>query len=59
MIILDKPFISDFLKQTIEDNCFPVIKTDIAVELGFSKRVNILSEEDTVQKVKSLKNNLI
>lgn len=59
MIILDKPFISDFLKQTIEENCFPVIKTDIAVELGFSKRVNILSEEDTVQKVKSSENNLI
>ena len=59
MIILDKPYISDFLKQTIEENSFPVVKTEIAVELGFSKKVNLLTEKDVIQKVKSSENNLI
>ena len=59
MIIIDKPFVSDFLKKTIEENSFPVVKTEIAVKLGFSKGPNILAEEDAIQKTKSSENNLI
>ena len=59
MIIVDKPFVSDFLKKTIEENSFPVVKTENAVKLGFSKGSNILSEEDAIQKAKSAENNLI
>jgi len=59
MIIVDKPFVSDFLKKTIEENSFNVVKTEIAVKLGFSKGANILTEEDAIQKAKSSVNNLI
>ena len=58
MIILDKPYISEFLKQTIEESGFPVVKTETAVELDFSKRVSLLDEKDIIQKVKSSENNL-
>jgi hypothetical protein len=58
MILVDKPFVSDFLKKTIEENNFPVVKTESAVNLGFSESPNIVTEEDAILKAKSSKSNL-
>lgn len=33
MIIIDKPYISDFLKETLIEHQLPVLKTDIAAEM--------------------------
>ncbi|HKK09874.1 MAG TPA: ATP-grasp domain-containing protein, partial [Bacteroidales bacterium] len=33
MIIIDKPYISDFLKETLSEHQLPVLKTDIAAEM--------------------------
>jgi len=56
MIFVDKPFVSDFLKATIEENAFPVVKTKIAEKLGFAKSSNALDEDIAIQKVKSSEN---
>ena len=59
MIIVDKPFVSDFLKKTIEENSFPVVRTDIAVNLGFSKGSNIITEENAIENAMSSENMMI
>ena len=53
MIFVDKPFVSDFLKATIEENNFPVVKTAAAQQLGFEKSPNILDEDIAIQEVRS------
>jgi len=53
MILVDKPYISDFFKETVEENDFPVVKTEVAKELGFNDGPNILEETDAVQRLKT------
>jgi hypothetical protein len=59
MIFLDKPFVSDFLRKTIEENGFPVVKTKTAEKLGFNHGLNVLDEEKAIQKAKSSENIMI
>lgn len=56
MIFVDKPFVSDFLKATIEENGFSVVKTGIAKQLGFESTSNALDENAAIEKVKSIEN---
>ncbi len=56
MIFVDKPYVSDFLRETIEKNGFPVVKTEIARQLGFENTSNTLEEEIVIQKAKSSEN---
>lgn len=56
MILLDKPYVSDFLKETIKNNQFPVIGTEIVREFGFTETACLLDEESAVQHVKSADN---
>ena len=50
MILLDKPFVSDFVKATIRDNALPVVKTDMAVACGFGAEPYLLDEETAIQR---------
>ena len=59
MIFVDKPYISDFLKETILRNKFPLVQTEAAKELGFNEGYNILNEKDAIQMAKSAKPLLI
>jgi hypothetical protein len=59
MIFIDKPFVSDFLRKTIKENGFPVVKTEIAEKLGFNNGLNILDEEKAIQQARSSENMLI
>ena len=59
MIFVDKPYVSDFLKETILRNKFPLVQTEAAKELGFNGGYNILNEEDAIQMAKSAKPLLI
>ncbi len=59
MIFVDKPFVSDFLRKTIKENGFPVVKTKIAEKLGFNKGLNILEEEKAIQRARSSENIMI
>lgn len=45
MILLDKPYVSDFLKQTIKENDLEIISTPAARELFADDALNWISEE--------------
>lgn len=52
MILLDKPFVSDFLKETILKNKFPVIDTEYSRQLCFEKILNIYNTNIAVESLK-------
>lgn len=49
MIILDKPYISDFLLTTLERNSIPVIQNDVFDEFEFERNLNLISEEKAIK----------
>ena len=49
MILLDKPFVSEFVKNTIRDNALPVVRTGMAEACGFSAEPYLLDEETAIQ----------
>jgi len=53
MFIIDKPYISNFLKDTINRNHFPVLKTINAEQLGFQDGQNIIEEDRALDLLKS------
>ncbi len=56
MILVDKPYISDFLRATISKYGFPVVKTKDARELGFNEGSHLLDVEDAIRYALSTKN---
>ena len=55
MIFVDKPYISDLFRQTILDNSFPVVKTEMARELGFHDEPYFLDEDEAIKLARSSK----
>jgi hypothetical protein len=53
MFFADKPYISDFFKQTVRDNNIPVVGTEIAEKLGLYSGTNIISEEAAIEMARS------
>ncbi len=53
IILLDKPFVSDFVKETIRANALPVVKTDMAEKCGFSSEPYLLDEKTAIQQAAS------
>ncbi len=49
MIILDKPYISEFLLDTLERNKIPVIHNTVVSEFAQKRNLNLLSEEDAIK----------
>jgi len=49
MIILDKPFVSEFLKQTLIDFQIPVVKTPQVEDFNFSGKYNYISENEAIE----------
>ena len=56
MIFVDKPYISDFFRQTILKNSFPVVKTDMARELGFYDKPYFLDQDQAIGQARSAEN---
>ncbi len=50
MILLDKPYVSTFLQETLAKNGIPVLDTEIAKELTDNKDLKFISKEDAVAK---------
>ena len=48
MILLDKPYISAFLLETLERNQIPVINTKIVAELASDRNLHLVSEAEAV-----------
>lgn len=59
MILIDKPFASDFLIKTIKENQFQLIKTAVAEEMIADTSLNWISEEDAIQQYKKNQNTTI
>lgn len=57
MFLLDKPYVSDFLKRTIKENSIPVVDTTESRGLDLFEGTNLLSEDDA--KLDAEKNPLI
>jgi hypothetical protein len=53
MFFADKPYISDFFKQTVRDNNIPVVGTEIAEKLGLYNGTNIISEETAIEMARA------
>jgi hypothetical protein len=49
MFFADKPYISDFFKQTVRDNNIPVVGTEIAEKLGLYSGTKIICEDTAVE----------
>ncbi len=52
MILLDKPYISDFLINTLIENNIPVINTPITKKLINNDQLNFVSEEKAINLIK-------
>lgn len=53
MFFADKPYISEFFKQTVRDNHIPVVDTEIAGKLGLYSGTNFISEQAAVEMARS------
>ncbi|MFA5973071.1 MAG: ATP-grasp domain-containing protein [Lentimicrobiaceae bacterium] len=59
MIILDKPYISDFLLNTLETNRIQVIHNDVIDELDSLRNLNLLSEQAAINQFNGSGNPLL
>ncbi|NOQ51468.1 MAG: ATP-grasp domain-containing protein [Desulfuromonadaceae bacterium] len=51
MILVDKPYLSDFLKQTLADHKLPVIATAVSAEMGLPANTTLVTENDAVTRL--------
>ena len=59
MFILDKPYVSDFLKQTLEEFQIPVLNTMIAQNLASGTNINFIPETEAIKKLQADNGELI
>jgi len=50
MILLDKPFISQFLLNTLETNQIPVIQNEVVLGLDQDRNFNLVSADDAIRQ---------
>jgi len=53
MFFADKPYISDFFRQTVRDNQIPVVGTEISKTLNLYHGTNIISEEQAIEMARA------
>jgi len=51
MIILDKPYVSELLKNTISDNNFKLLETNFSKKLNFKTNPEFISEKEAVKEL--------
>lgn len=59
MILIDQPFVSDFLVKTIKENQFPIVETEVAKSMIRDDSLNWISEEEAIQQYTSNENTRI
>ncbi|MBU1013275.1 MAG: ATP-grasp domain-containing protein [Bacteroidetes bacterium] len=59
MILIDQPYISDFLIKTIKENNIEIISTSAAREMVSDNSLNWISEEDAINNFKTDANSLL
>jgi hypothetical protein len=55
LIILDEPYVSQLLKDTIIEMKLPVLKNEISKRLGFDKNVRLLDDQEFIELLKNQK----
>ena len=56
MFILDPPFVSEYLKETVAKNDIPVLKTPYTQSLGLNNSVKFITEEEAIQSLSEKEN---
>ncbi len=51
MFFVDKPFVSDFFKETVRDHAIPVVDTEISRTLGLYPGTKIISETEAIDTI--------
>lgn len=54
MFLIDGPFVSDFVKESLVKYQFPVINTVVSQKMGLLKETNLISEAEALVKLKEL-----
>jgi hypothetical protein len=54
MFLIDKPFVSDFLIETIKDNNYKIIATKVAKELVKDDSLAWIAEEEAISLLKTI-----
>ena len=52
MLLIDKPFASDFLIKTIKENNFPIIITEVSKSMISDESLNWISEKEAIERYK-------
>jgi hypothetical protein len=52
MFLIDKPYASDFLIETIKKNDFPIVATKVAKELITDESLNWIDEDKAISMIK-------
>jgi len=58
MILIDKPYVSDFLKETLVKTQIQVVKTLEATELLSGSEVNFISEKEAIRLIREGRNTI-
>ena len=53
MFLIDKPYVSDFLIQTLKENNYPVVATKVARELVADTSLNWIGEKEAIASLKT------
>lgn len=53
MIILDKPYVSVFLKDTILDMKLPVLRNETTDNMELNKNIEILEKDEFIERLKN------
>jgi hypothetical protein len=53
MILIDDPYVSEFLKDSIRSHGLPVIKTDVALRHGFIDGPHVIEQHDAIEQVRA------
>ena len=59
MILIDKPFASEFLIKTIKEQQYPIVKTEVAKAMILDETLNWISEEKAIEHFKKNPNSAI
>jgi len=59
MFFVDKPYISNFFKETIKENQIPIVDTDIVKELGLYDGSNIIDKSEAIKIVQKTDNPIV
>ena len=59
MFFVDKPFVSDFFKETVRDHAIPVVDTEISRSIGLYPGTKIITEAEAISAVQGSGEQLI